>query len=66
MNQETKSILKRSINEFLASTNEEKEYMVSFIENKIKEHYKDLNTIGIGYKESMVKAGEIFLRIYKL
>ena len=65
MTPETKAILKQSINEFLAYTDEERENKVSFIENKVKEHYTALNTIGVGYKESMVRAGEIFLRIYK-
>ena len=64
MTTETKETLRKSINEFLVATSDEKDSMVSFIQNKINEHYNALNSIGVGYREDMVRAGEIFLRIY--
>lgn len=59
-----KNILKRSINEFLIASNEEKEKMVIFVQEKLKEHNDSLNSIGIGYKDDIVVAGNIFLRIF--
>lgn len=64
MTAETKNILKRSINEFLSSTDEEKESYISLVQNKIKEHERALESIGVGYSDNFVTAGKIFLRIF--
>jgi hypothetical protein len=60
----SKSILRNSINVFLASTNKEKEVLVQKVQNNLEIHYNALNSIGMGCVEDQVKAGEIFLRIF--
>ena len=64
MNQETKSLLKRSINHFLSATDQEKENCINQVKNNLKVHKKGLNTIGFGYAENNVTAGSIFLKIF--
>ena len=64
MTYETKSILTRSINVFLSSSEKDKVEMVSMVQNNLKTHYNALNTIGMGLDNNKVVAGEIFLRIF--
>ena len=64
MTHETKSILTRSINVFLSSSEKDKAEMVSVVQNNLKTHYNALKTIGIGLDNNKVVASEIFLRIF--
>jgi hypothetical protein len=64
MTPQTKYILQQGIEVFLASTDTKKEELILFNRNNISNHYKALNTIGIGYLHSQVRAGEIFDRIF--
>jgi len=65
MTQESKNILVRSINDFRASTDTNKEHMVEFVDESVKSHEKAVKSIGIGYAEHLYVAGKVFLRIYK-
>lgn len=64
MTAQTKDILIRGINTFLASTSEEKEVLIQKVQNNLEIHYNALNSIGMGCVEDQVVAGEIFLRIF--
>ena len=64
MNQETKSLLKRSINHFLSVSEQEKENCITQVKNNLEVHKKGLNRIGFGYAENNVIAGQIFLKIF--
>ena len=61
----TKNILINSINVFSSSTNEQKENYIKGVEKNLSDHYNALNTIGAGYAQNTIVAGEIFLRIFK-
>jgi len=61
----TKNILARSIYIFLDSTKEQKENYIKGVEKNLNDHYNALNTIGVGYAQNTIVAGEIFLRIFK-
>lgn len=64
MTTEAKAILKRSINEFLSVSEQERENMVRHVRKELQRHRKGLNSIGVGLTNDYVVAGEIFLRIY--
>jgi len=64
MTAETKAILKRSINEFLSVSEQERENMVQHVRKELQRHKNGLNSIGMGLANDYVVAGEIFLRIY--
>ncbi len=64
MTTETKAILKRSINEFLGVSEQERENMVQHVRKELQRHRKGLNSIGMGLANDYAVAGEIFLRIY--
>lgn len=66
MTAETKAILKRSINEFLSVSEQERENMVQHVRKELQRHRKGLNSIGMGLMNDYVVAGEIFLRIYDI
>lgn len=66
MTAETKAILKRSINEFLSVSEQERENMVQHVRKELQRHRKGLNSIGMGLMNDYVVAGEIFLRIYEI
>jgi hypothetical protein len=61
----TKSILRNSINVFIASTDKEKENYIVGVEKNLKDHRNALNSIGMGCNLDIVNAGELFLRIFK-
>ena len=61
----SKSILINSINIFSSSTREDKERYIKGVEKNLNDHYNAINTIGIGYAQNTIVAGEIFLRIFK-
>lgn len=65
MTPRTKYILKDAINVFKAVSSEEKINLISTVQNNLNVHYNGLETIGIRLDEDKVKAGEIFLRIFK-
>lgn len=65
MTHRTKSILKRSINEFLSVSDEYKDEMVLHVQNQLKDHENALKHIGMGLDEDMVQGARIFLRIFK-
>ena len=65
MTPRTKYILKDAINVFKAVSSYEKQNLIATIQNNLNIHYNGLETIGIGLDEDKVKAGEIFLRIFK-
>lgn len=65
MTPKTKYILKDAINTFKAVSSYEKENLISTVQNQLNIHYNGLKTIGIGLEKDKVKAGEIFLRIFK-
>lgn len=60
----TKSILRNSINVFLASTDQEKEQYILSVQKNLDDHRNAINSIGVGYASDIVRAGELFLRIY--
>lgn len=64
MTAETKAILKRSINEFLSVSEQERENMVQHVRKELQRHKRGLDSIGMGLANDYVVAGEIFLRIY--
>jgi len=64
MTAQTKDILIRGINTFLASTSEEKEVLIQKVQNNLEIHYNALNSIGMGCVKDQVLAGEIFLKIF--
>lgn len=66
MTAETKAILKRSINEFLSVSEQERDNMVLHVRKEVQRHRKGLNSIGMGLVNDYVVAGEIFLRIYDI
>ena len=66
MTAETKAILKRSINEFLSVSEQERENMVQHVRKELQRHKKGLNLIGMGLANDYVVAGEIFLRLYDI
>lgn len=65
MTPRTKYILKDAINVFKAVSSYEKINLISTVQNNLNVHYNGLETIGIGLDKDKVKAGEIFLRIFK-
>jgi len=65
MTPRTKYILKDAINVFKAVSSEEKIKLIATVQNNLNVHYNGLETIGVGLDEDKVKAGEIFLRIFK-
>lgn len=65
MTPRTKYILREGINTFLISTNEEKERLIAKVQNILEMQYNALNSIGMGCNLDQVRAGEIFLRIFK-
>lgn len=65
MTPRTKYILKDAINVFKAVSSYEKQNLIATIQNNLNIHYNGLETVGIGLDEDKVKAGEIFLRIFK-
>ena len=65
MTPRTKYILKDAINVFKAVYSEEKIKLIATVQNNLNVHYNGLETIGVGLDEDKVKAGEIFLRIFK-
>lgn len=64
MTPRTKHILLEAINIFKASPSEKKKEHIQTIQNNLKVHYNGLKSIGMGLDDDMVKAGEIFLRIF--
>lgn len=66
MTAETKTILKRSINEFLSVSEQERENMVQHVRKELQRHKRGLDSIGMGLSNDYVVAGEIFLRIYDI
>jgi len=60
----SKSILRNSINVFLASTSEEKERYIQVVQKNLNDHKNAMKSIGIGYAQNTIVAGEIFLRIF--
>jgi hypothetical protein len=62
MNTRTKEILKEGINIHRALNMPQTH--VNQIKENLKMHYNGLNNIGIGLDSDMVRAGEIFLRIF--
>lgn len=65
MTPKTKYILREGISTFLTSTNEEKGRLIAKVQNNLEMHYNALNSIGMGCVEEQVRAGEIFVRIFK-
>lgn len=65
MDYETKAVLRRSINEFLSSTNCGQDEMIYNVREKLKQHKNGLNSIGFGFADNYVRAAEIFLRIFE-
>lgn len=61
----SKSILTNSIKVFSSSTIEEKERYIQVVQKNLNDHKNAINTIGIGYAQNTIVAGEIFLRIFK-
>lgn len=66
MTSTSKNILINSINVFSEATNEEKERYIKGVEKNLNAHKNAINTIGVGYAQDIVVAGEIFLRIFKI
>ena len=64
MNQETKSLLKRSINHFLSVTDQEKENCINNVKHEIKMWENGCSTKKQGYSTNQVQIGKIFLRIF--
>ena len=64
MNQETKSLLKRSINHFLSVSDQEKENCINNVNHEIIMQEKGCSTKKQGYSKNQVEAGRIFLRIF--
>lgn len=64
MTTETKAILRRSINEFLSVSEQERDNMILHVKKELQRHRKGLSSIGMGLANDYVVAGEIFLRIY--
>lgn len=65
MTQKTKQYLLNSIDDFKTFSETKKKEVLEGIEHHIKCHYEALNSIGIGYNVDQVRAGEIFLRVFK-
>ena len=65
MTAKTKQYLLNSIPDFKEFSATKQKEVIEDIEKHIKCHYEAINNIGIGYNEDQVKAGEIFLRIFK-
>jgi hypothetical protein len=63
MNTRTKEILKEGI--LIYNAMNDKQAMISKVEENLSIHYNGIKTIGIGLDEDKVAAGEIFLRIFK-
>ena len=59
-----KSILRNSINVFLASTSEEKERYIQVVQKNLNDHKNAMESIGMGFCNHTVQAGSIFLRIF--
>lgn len=64
MSPTAKSILRNSINVFLASTSEEKERYIQVVQKNLNDHKNAMESIGMGYNRNVVDAGNIFLRIF--
>ena len=65
MKPKTKEYLLRSVPDFKTFSATRKKEVLEGIEHHIKCHYEAINSIGVGYNVDQVKAGEIFLRIFK-
>ena len=65
MTPRTKEILKDAINIYNAVPSDKKEELIQTVQDNLKVHYNGLNTIGMGLYEDKVRAGEIFLKIFK-
>jgi len=65
MTPQTKQYLLRSIPDFKAFSATKKKEVIEGVQHHIKSHYEAIERIGTGYNVDQVKAGEIFLRIFK-
>ena len=64
MDYETKSLLKRSINEFLVSDNEQQEEMIEDVRKKLKIREKSFKQFDIE-EDHYIKASKVFLRLFE-
>lgn len=64
MTPRTKYILKEAIDIFSASTDDEKDNLISQVQSNLKAHHNSLKSIGFGCSQDTVMAGKIFLRIF--
>jgi hypothetical protein len=65
MTPRAKEILKDAINIYNAIPSDKKQELIATVQNNLKVHYDGLNNIGMGFDEDKVRAGEIWLRIFK-
>lgn len=65
MNHRTKTILIKSLADFKARDKDSKKKAIGFVKTELDRHERGLYTIGMGLDTDMVRAGKIFLRIYK-
>jgi len=63
MDYETKSLLKRSINEFLVSDINQQEEMIEDVRKKLKIREKSFKQSNIE-EDQYIKASEVFLRLF--
>lgn len=65
MTPRAKEILKDAINIYNAIPSDKQQELIVTVQNNLKVHYDSLNTIGMGLDEDKVRAGEIFLKIFR-
>lgn len=65
MNATEKTILRNSIIIHHTSSKQERVQQLLLIESRLKEHERAIEAIGSGYCLNTVRAGQIFLRIFK-